>query len=288
MFGSAMMSTGGNVAADHRPDRLGPLPTDVALMGIWHQRQPVAARFAADLHAGTVGSITCCNRRLTIGISAAVDGVLDHAVDGGVVRPPPSHIAIVLLHRQIEMMLVEPEQSLAGAAQFLNLVEDESNSVLHAAVRILLVTIAGLHEADRRRDHQFAAARLLVARRERTLAQQVKLVLVQAALQSEQQPVVAMARRVDGLLIDQHRVDHATHLDQLLPVAAVAGKAGDFARADGANLAEAYLRDHPLEAGTLNGARRRAAEIVVDHFDLRPAKPRQSIPHGILQRAALP
>jgi hypothetical protein len=95
----------------------------------------------------TVGSITCCNRRLTIGIGAAADGVFDHAVDGRVVRPPPSHIAIVLLHRQIEIMLVEPEQSLAGAAQFLNLVEDQSNSVLHAAVRILLVAIAGLHEA---------------------------------------------------------------------------------------------------------------------------------------------
>jgi hypothetical protein len=62
----------------------------------------------------------------------------------------------------------------------------------------------------------------------------------------------------------------------------------ETSRADGANLAEAYLRDHPLEAGTLNGARRRTAEIVVDHFDLRPAKPRQPIPHGILQRAALP
>src|SRR5713101_5716377 len=54
------------------------------------------------------------------------------------------------------------------------------------------------------------------------------------------------------------------------------------------NLAEAHLRDHPFEAGALDGARRRATEIVVDHLDLRPAKRRQSIPHGILQRAALP
>jgi len=97
-----------------------------------------------------------------------------------------------------------------------------------------------------------------------------------------------VTRRVDGLLIDQHCINHPAHLDQLLPVAAVAGKAGDFASADGANLAEAHLRDHPFEAGALDGARRRATEIVVDHLDLRPAKRRQSIPHGILQRAALP
>src|SRR6266704_4469445 len=170
MFGGAMMTAGGNVAADHRPDRLGLLPTDVALMGIWHQRQPVTACFAADLHAGTVGSIACRNCSLTIGIGAAVDGVLDHPVDSGIVRPPPGHIAIVLLHWQREIVLVEPEQGLAGAAPFLNLVEDQGNGVLHAKVRVLLVAIAGLHKAYRCCDHQFAAASLLVARRERTLA----------------------------------------------------------------------------------------------------------------------
>lgn len=93
-------------------------------MGIWHQRQPVTACFAANLRAGTVGSIAYRNRSPTIGIGAAVDWVLNHPVDGGVVRPPPGHIAIVLLHRKFEIMLVEPEQGLTSAAQFLNLVED--------------------------------------------------------------------------------------------------------------------------------------------------------------------
>jgi hypothetical protein len=43
--------------------------------------------------------------------------------------------------------------------------------------------------------------------------QQIEFVLVEATLQSEQQPVVAVAGRVDRLLINQHRVDHAAHLD---------------------------------------------------------------------------
>src|SRR3954470_12984199 len=44
------------------------------------------------------------------------------------------------------------------------------------------------------------------------------------------------------------RVDHAAHLDELLPIPAIAGEARDFAGANGADLAEADLRHHSLEA----------------------------------------
>ena len=98
------------------------------------------------------------------------------------------------------------------------------------------------------RDDELAPPGLLVARRQRALPQQVELVLVEAALQPEQQPVVALPRRVDGLLVDQQRVDHAAHLDELLPVAAVAREARDLPRRHRADLAEADLGDHALEA----------------------------------------
>jgi hypothetical protein len=151
----------------------------------------------------------------------------------------------------------------------------------------LLVAIAGLHEAHRRADDEFAAARLLIAGRKRALPQQIKLIFVQAALQSEQKPIVAMSWCIDRLLIDQHRIDHAAHLDQLLPVPAVAGKARDLSRCDGPDLAEANLRHHPLEAGALDAARSGTAEIVIDHLDVQPAERGQTIAHRILQRAAL-
>ena len=46
-----------------------------------------------------------------------------------------------------------------------------------------------------------------------------------AAREAEEQPVIALARRIDRLPVDEHRVDHAAHLDQLLPITAVAGEA---------------------------------------------------------------
>ena len=96
-----------------------------------------------------------------------------------------------------------------------------------------------------------------MASRKRALTQKIEFVFVEAALEAEQQAVVAMSRCVNRLLIDQYGIDDTAHLDQLLPVAAVAGEARDFPRCDGADLAEADLGHHPLEAGASDAARRR-------------------------------
>jgi len=148
-------------------------------------------------------------------------------------------------------------------------------------------TIAHLDEADRRRDDEFAPPRLLVARRERTLTQKIEFVFVEAALEPEQQAVVALPGRVDRFLIDQQRIDDAAHLDELLPVAAVAGETRDLAGRHGPDLSEANLGDHAFEAGARRPARRRAAEIFVHHLNLRPAEDQEAIAHGVLKQLAL-
>jgi hypothetical protein len=73
---------------------------------------------------------------------------------------------------------VEPAERLSRAAQFLDLVEHQLDRFLNTPIRIFLITVAGLHEADGRRHNQLAPARLLVAGAERALAQQIQLVLV--------------------------------------------------------------------------------------------------------------
>src|SRR5262249_9352677 len=163
-----MVAAGGYGVADHLADRFGLLPADITLMGVRHQRQPVAASSAADLPLDAGALVARHDGRLTIGIGAAVDGVLDHSVDGGVVWAPPNRLAVLALHRQIQVMLEEPEQSLSCAAELQDFVEDQADGLLHAAVRVLLVAITGLDEAHRRADDEFAAAGLLVTGGERT------------------------------------------------------------------------------------------------------------------------
>jgi hypothetical protein len=82
-------------------------------------------------------------------------------------------------------------------------------------------------------------------------------------------------------------IDHAAHLDELLPIPAVASEARDLTGANRTNLTEANFPYHPLEAGALYPAGGRTAEIIINHFDLRPPERRQPVPHGVLQRATL-
>src|SRR4029077_5776172 len=131
---------------------------------------------------------------------------------------------------------------------------------------------ARLEKADRCGHNQLAATCLLVAGGKRALPQKIEFILVEAALEAKKEPIIAMARQVNCLLVDQHRVHHPAHLDQLLPIAAVAGEAGALSGGNRAYFAETNLRDHPLETGAHDAAGGRATEIVVNDFDLGPAE----------------
>jgi hypothetical protein len=124
------------------------------------------------------------------------------------------------------------------------------------------------NEANRCRNDEFSTPRLLIARRQRALPQKVKLILVEAPLQPQEQPVIALSGRIDGLLIDQQCINDAAHLDQLLPVAIVARKARHLSSRHRTDLTEANFGDHAFEAGADGSACCRAAKVLIDDLDL--------------------
>src|SRR6266700_3851763 len=137
MLGRAMMrARRGIIIRDHRADRFEPLPADIAFVSARLEGKPVGARLTTNLHAWTLFEISHRRGRFTIRICAAVHGVLDHPVDSSVARSPPNRGAIALLRRQFEALIVEPEQCLSNASEFLDLVEDQRDCRLHASIRI--------------------------------------------------------------------------------------------------------------------------------------------------------
>src|SRR6266404_4952303 len=128
----SVMSACGQVVAHHLADRLRPLPADVTLMDAWDQRQPFGSRLTtapgSDHACGCI--ISCRDTTLTIGVGAAVDRVLDHPVDGRIVRPAPDYVTIMALGGQVQPMLNEPEQGLPDTA----VVEDEDDGLLDTAI----------------------------------------------------------------------------------------------------------------------------------------------------------
>src|SRR4051794_7048000 len=92
---------------------------------------------------------------------------------------------------------------------------------------------------------------------------------------------------VEAFAIGNEHPKQGAQLEQLMPVAVVACKARDLSGCDRANLAETDLRDHALEAGARGAAGRRTAEVLVDDLNLRPAKLREAVAHGVLKPLTL-
>ena len=65
----------------------------------------------------------------TIGIGATVDRVRHHPVDRRVAWSAPSDVAVVMPGRQVEPMLMEPQERLTGATEFNHLVEDQADGI---------------------------------------------------------------------------------------------------------------------------------------------------------------
>jgi hypothetical protein len=198
VLGRAVMPARRDVLAHHPADRLRALPVDIAFVRAGPKRQPFHTRLATALRADARVAVLRHDTGSTIGIGATVDRVRHHPVDRRVAWSAPSDVAVVMPGGQIEPMLMEPGERLTGAAKFSHLVEDQADCILHPPVWVLLQPIAGFDEADRRGDDQLAPACLRVARGQRPLSQEIEFVLVQAALEPQEQSIIAVARLETG------------------------------------------------------------------------------------------
>src|SRR5207245_8325483 len=158
-------------------------------------------------------------------------------------------LSLARLDRQLDALLSQPDVHLSSTLQLGELGEDQLQGVLHAVVRILLYTIASdLHIAGGDTEDQRAAARLLLQRFLRALAEHREFKLAHRALHAKQQPIVGMARIVDSVLVGDERADQSTELDQRMPVAAITGKTRRLDREHSADTAVADRWKQPLEA----------------------------------------
>src|SRR5213076_2699786 len=164
-------------------------------------------------------------------------------------------LALARLDGQLDAFLSQPDVHLSCTLQLGELCEDQLQGVLHAFVRILLYAIAtDLHIAGGDTEDQRAAARLLLQRFLRALAEHREFKLAHRALHAKQQPIVGMARIVDSVLVDDERADQSTELDERMPVTTIAGKTRRLDRKHGADTAVADRCEQPLEPRTSGAA----------------------------------
>lgn len=185
-------------------------------------------------------------------------------------------------------MLQKPPQRLAHGAEFRKLSKHQGDRLLNAAIWIFLeMRRVGLEIPDRRRHEELAAARLRTPRFHRALPQEVQLVFVQAALQPEQQTIVAVPRAVHRVEIDQHGVHDAADFDELLPLATIPGEARHLAGRHRTDLAQTHVRHHASKPRACDESGGRPAQVVIHDLNVTPPELLQPVLHRILQSLAL-
>ena len=118
----------------------------------------------------------------------------------------------------------------------------------------------------------------------------MQLGLAHRALEAEQETVVVEGRIVDAVAIGDQRARKGADLEQLVPVPAGAGEAGDLEPHDEADVPEAHLGDKALEPRPALGGCPGAAEIVVNDRHPRPGPAQAAgvIDEPVLQARRLP
>ena len=129
----------------------------------------------------------------------------------------------------------------------------------------------GFQKPHRRRHEELAALGFRATRFHRPLPQEIELVFIQTTFQSEQQAIVTEARAIDRFQIDQHRIDHATDLDQVLPLATIPRESRHLAGGHPADVAQTDLGDHAFKARARDRTRRGPTQVFIHHVDLAPA-----------------
>ena len=267
-------------------------PVDVAFVVILQQNLPFLKRFAvavalAGASVDDLGALLA----FAVGVGARIERVLEHRDHVAVADRRPvegDQLLAVGGPREVDLLGRHRQQHLPCAAQLAEPREDQPDHFLDPQVGIEAETDLAMPDvADRHADAQLAAARLGAGGVEHAGAQHAEFELADAALHAQQQPIVRPAGVVDPVQVDHPRLDQAAELEQVMPVAAVAGEPGGVEAQHGADLAGAQPCHEPLEAGPRHHPAGGAAEVVVDHLDVAETPAPRDIDELVLPSLAL-
>jgi hypothetical protein len=110
--------------------------------------------------------------------------------------------------------------------------------------------------------------------------------LAHRSLEPEEEAIVELAQIIDALGVDDEGVHQAAEVQELIPVAIVAGQVRDFESHHGPGAAQTDFSHEPLKARATGGTRARLAKVVINDHDLAPAHRAGVIGQVVLPAAA--
>jgi hypothetical protein len=129
-----------------------------------------------------------------------------------------------------------------GGANLVVLVEDEADDVAHLLVGVHVDPIGKeLDVAQRHVVEELTALGLVQSASLQSYSHSYMFAFDDCTLQSEQEPVVAVLRVVDTILIREDGPEEGAHFQEVIPISVIAGDAAHLDAEDEADMLRCHL-----------------------------------------------
>ena len=244
-------------------------PVDIAFVMILEHDLPFLERLSVSV---SLLRTPIDDRRamlaLPVDVGAGVEGVLEDRYDVAIADRRPvegDHSLAVGRSRKMQLVRRQGQENLPRAAQLAEPREDETDRLLEPYVGVEAeANLAVPDVTDRHADPQLAAPRLGSRRIVHPGAQDAEFELADTALHSQQEPVVRAARVINPVEINDACAHKTAELQQVMPVAPVAGEPRSVETQHSANIAGAEPGHQSIEPRPRHRPARRSPEVVVD------------------------
>jgi hypothetical protein len=123
------------------------------------------------------------------------------------------------------------------------------------------------HVAHRHAVKHLAALRLVVSTADQAIAHRVQFDLAHRTLETQQHPVVGIARIVHAVLIGEQRAEEGAQFQQVMPVLGRARQPTHLQTENDADVVQRHFGQKPLIPRTVVGPRTALALVLVDDED---------------------
>ena len=223
-------------------------------------------------------------------IRSSIGRILKNAEHSGAIGLTPYHLmrrrADEGAHRQWQIVLSQVAHHGPCTVKLAEFGEDQAEPRLHLLIGIENdLARAIMCQTSGKRKAQLAACRFLTLTLMETLPDLVQLRLAHDAGQTEQQAIMVGAGIIETFAVGNDDAEERAQIEELMPVAIVAGKPGSVEADDEAGITQSDFGNQLLEAHPLDGPGSGFAKIFIDdvHAFMRPAEGHGTVDEAVLQ-----
>jgi hypothetical protein len=199
-------------------------------MMFWQEHGPlIHGQGTNSLSDDTVFINITLNARLTISVSAGINGIGKNAVNGGIGGSDPANLTAPL-QRERQTLREKPEPNLTCGTEFSEALKDGPNGATNSFIGMKkdFAVFLATDKAYGQTAVQFTACSFVTDTAIETGTEDMEFCFTHGALEAEDQTIVEKRRMIQPVTIADQSVSQAAKIKQAIPIGIIARESRNF------------------------------------------------------------